>query len=490
MTDRFQPRGDRGAIPRRDPAELEAQLRTRDRSAIDAHLRNRDRPQSRERAAATLERSVHAQNLRAGQTRERNRGRTRRRAIILATLVALILVALVALPPLSGHLFRALADANPDLIRIGPVADAVGATIGDRPDQPAGTDQTVVEFKIEPGTGSGEIIQGLYERELVTDRVAFTWVLVSGGVINNLQAGTHELNRTMTPRQVALVLAGEPIPGGTGVPVALREGLRLEQIVAYLQTLPLENLDAQQLYDLAANPPQSLRDDFTWLSVLPEGRSLEGFLGSGVFDVDPEIDAQGMVELLLRRWENSPSFDLVAQAQSEGKDFYEGLVLASIVEREAILDEEKPLIAGVYQNRLDGLLGPTLLNADPTIIYAKDTMLLREIHISQWPEYAFWTLDNMGSVGNFAVASDLAGYQTYNSRGLPPGPICTPSLTSLEAALNPDTADGYLFFLAKGDGSNSHAFAKTYEEHQNNIEIYWRGGATPTPALPTAVPQT
>ncbi|MEP7158383.1 MAG: endolytic transglycosylase MltG [Chloroflexota bacterium] len=445
-------------------------------------------PESRERAAATLDRSRAAHELRTVQSKTRKRGSTRRRAIVLAILVALVLIAVVALPPLSGHLFRALADANPDLVRIGPIADAVGATIGDRPDQPAGTDPTVVEFKIEPGVGSGQITQDLYIRELVTDRVAFMWVLVTGGVINNLEAGTHELNRTMTPRQVSLELAGEPIPGGTGVPVVLSEGLRLEQISAYLQTLPLENLDAQQFYDLATTPPQSLRDEFPWLSVVPEGRSVEGFLASGVFDVDPNIDAQGMVELLLRRWENSPSFGLIAQAQTGGKDFYKAVVLASIVEREATLDDEKPPIAGVYQNRLDGLLGPTLLNADPTIIYAKDTMLLRAEHISQWPEYFFWTLDNMNGVGSFDVAPDLAGFQTYRQRGLPPWPICTPDLASLQAALNPDTADGYLFFVAKGDGSDSHAFAKTYEGHQQNIDFYWRGGATREPALPTAVP--
>jgi UPF0755 protein len=272
------------------------------------------------------------------------------------------------------------------------------------------------------------------------------------------------------------------------VPVVLREGLRLEQIGAYLQTLPLDNLDAQQFYDLATDPPQSLRDEFTWLSVVPEGRSIEGFLPAGVFDVDPNIDALGMVELLLRRWENSPSFGLIAEAQTDGKDFYKALVLASIVERETNLDVEKPLIAGVYQNRLDGLLGSTILNADPTIIYAKDTMLLREEHISQWPEYAFWTLNDMGSPGSFDVAPDLAGFQTYHQRGLPPWPICTPGLGSLQAALNPDTAEGYLFFVAKGDGSNSHAFARTYEEHQQNINYWWGTGATATPALPTAVP--
>ena len=70
----------------------------------------------------------------------------------------------------------------------------------------------------------------------------------------------------------------------------------------------------------------------------------------------------------------------------------------------------------------------------------------------------------------FEVPADLFGYQVCHSRGLPPAPICTPGLASLEAALNPDTATGYLYFVAKNDGSGTHVFARTYAEHQANIE--------------------
>jgi len=476
MTERFQPR--RGTSPRRDPAEIEAQLRSRNRERSAA---------SRERAAATLERSVAAQQARAA-SRPRRGGSSRRRWIIVASLITLVLLVIVVLPPLSGNAFRALAETNPDLMRIGPIADAVGEVIGTRPDTPAGTDPTVVEFSIAPGASAGQIIDDLIARELVTDRLAFTWVLVGDGGIDRLQAGVHELNRTMTPREVAAALVGQGIPNGSGVPVVLREGLRIEQIVAYLQTLPLENFDADQFYELAINPDAALLQKFDWLSVVPEDRSLEGFLGSGVFDVDPGIDAAGMLDLLLIQWHDSPSFDLIAQAQAQGKDFYSALIVASIVEHEAALDDEMPLIAGVYQNRLDGLLPTRLLNADPTIIYAKDTMLLRDQHISQWPDYVFWTLRDMDGPGSFEVAADLESFQTYHSRGLPDWPICSPSTAAIAAALSPNTADGYLYFVAKGDGSNTHAFARTYAEHQANIRFYWGDGATPTPPLPTVPP--
>ena len=202
-----------------------------------------------------------------------------------------------------------------------------------------------------------------------------------------------------------------------------------------------------------------------------------------MFDVEPDIDARGMLELLLQRWQDSPSFGLINQAQSHGLDFYSTIVLASIVERETILDEERPLVAGVYQNRVDGLSGVRTLNADPVLIYAKDTMALRELHTSEWPNYVFWSLDEIDSAQDFVVSPDLAGYQTWHSRGLPPGPICTPGLASLQAALSPNTADGYLYFVAKGDGSNGHAFARTYEEHLQNIQHYY-GTSSPGPASP------
>ncbi|MBI3746915.1 MAG: endolytic transglycosylase MltG [Chloroflexi bacterium] len=154
-----------------------------------------------------------------------------------------------------------------------------------------------------------------------------------------------------------------------------------------------------------------------------------------------------------------------------GLSFYEILTLASIVEQEAVLDEERPLIAGVYQNRLNRKLWPTrLFQSDPTVFYVNDTLNLAKLPFEEWLSYAFWS----GLKGPLPdrLPDALAGYNTYTSPGLPPGPICSPTTASIDAALAPNTGTGYLFFVAKGDGSGTSAFAKTLAEHLRNVALY------------------
>jgi UPF0755 protein len=495
------------SVPRRDPNDIAEHVRNRDRSQVEAHLRNQNRSaidqhlKDLEKSAAARERALTEAQARSrarasGDVRTpafvpRGKKRSRNRlAIIIASLVAALLVAVVVVPPLAQGFFRSLAEANPDLMRIGLISDAVASVMDGRPDKPAGIDPTQVAFVVRPGEGSAEITQNLVNSGLVTDRLAFTYVLATDGALGKLLSGTHMLARTMSPRQVATALQGQPSTDGPSVQIALREGLRLEQVVAYLQTLPLDHFDAQQFYDLATAPNDALRQEFPWLSVLPTGAGVEGFLGSGVFNVPANANAQTVLEALLRGWQDSGAYDVMQQAQSQGKDFYQVTILASIVEREALHDSDKPKVAGVYQNRVDGLEGVRTLNSDPVLIYAKDTMNLRDTAITNWPEYVFWTYDGIGSAADFEVTPDLEGFQVWHAKGLPPGPICSPGLASLRAALNPDTQDQYLYFLGKNDGSGDLVFARTYEEHLQNIEKYLGGSPEPTPAPSFGVPDS
>ena len=115
--------------------------------------------------------------------------------------------------------------------------------------------------------------------------------------------------------------------------------------------------------------------------------------------------------------------DRLKVAASRGLDFHEILTMASIVEREAVLDDERPLIAGVYQNRLSPKKWPTrLLQSDPTIFYVHDTLKLADMKIPDWTKYVFWDSLPDGYRLPKPLPDAIAGYNTYTSRGLPPGP--------------------------------------------------------------------
>ena len=416
---------------------------------------------------------------RNGRGRRRSGMGWRGLAALLAAVLAVLIATAVLVPVLGGGLLRGMAEDNPDLLRLPFVADAVRDHLGQRLDTPAGTDPTPVEFSVEAGTGSREITDQLVQRDLVTDKLAFTWVLLQEGAANKLQAGLHVLNRTMSPRQVAAVLQQPAVPVTPRTTIALRGGLRVEQVVAYLEDNRDDiAFDPADFYALAQQPPDDLIAEYSMLATKPAGRSLEGYLGFGVFEMASDTDARGLLEILLQRRQAELEPLLTAAPPRLLEDFYQVLTLASIVEAETGLDSERAVVAGVYLNRLDQAIWPTrLLNADPTVIYGNDTVRLNELSLPEWRGYVFW-----GSVGrpmgDVVLTDELAGFQTYHSRGLPPGPIRSPSVASINGVLNADTSAGYLYFVSKGDGS--HAFARTWEEHLANVQKY-QGGSTPTP---------
>ncbi len=140
-------------------------------------------------------------------------------------------------------------------------------------------------------------------------------------------------------------------------------------------------------------------------------------------------------------------------------DLHTVLTVASIVEREAVVPEERPTIAGVYLNRL---VNGMRLEADPTVQYAMGY----QPQSGQWWKTPVF-LEEYTSV--------ISPYNTYLNEGLPPGPIASPGLSSIQAVLAPEVHD-YLYFVALPDGSGAHVFARTFEEHSENVRRYLQGG--------------
>ncbi len=198
------------------------------------------------------------------------------------------------------------------------------------------------------------------------------------------------------------------------------------------------------------------------MNAKPEGASLEGFLFPDTYLIPSE--GATALEFITKqldafRIQVEPLYQQSQIAGTSTSDLYSALILASIVEREAVVAEERPAIAGVYLNRLaQGMK----LEADPTVQYA----LGYQPAANQWWKTPVF-LEEYSSVDS--------PYNTYLYAGLPPGPIACPGLSSIQAALQP-AQHSYLFFVAIPDGSGRHVFAETFEEHQQNVQKYMNGG--------------
>jgi UPF0755 protein len=388
-------------------------------------------------------------------------------ALVLAAAVLLALVTI--LRPMIRDAVVGWASDNPAALGMPFVADLVKEDLGPKLTEPAASDHSQVQFVVSPGEDAAGIAARLEEGGFLSDKRSFIFIATTEGLTQQLASGTFILRKSMTPDQVVQALLNpEQTPY---VDIGLRTGLRLEQITAKLETINGLAMDPKDFYELAKHPTKALLADYPWLAdVLPDGASLEGFLWPANYRVLPDTTADELVRLMLDRFHTAIGDRMEVPAE-RGRDFYKILTLAAMVEREAVVDEERPTIAGVFENRLHKLHGiAPVLASDPTVFYAVDTVALDKLDIADWKTYSFWEIPD-APLRTIVFPPELLGYQTYTQAGLPPGPICTPTIASIEAALAPDTESGYLYFLAKPD-KRTHAFAKTSAEHEANKKKY------------------
>ena len=420
------------------------------------------------RRSGTVSASELAQRRAGGSGRA-----TLRFVLFLVVAAGLVLVLLVTIGrPLVRGVVVGLAGENPGTLGIGFVADMVREDLGAALTDPAGSGTTDVPFVVEPGDTAATIAARLVDAGVLRDPRAFVLISLERDLSTSYQAGSFVVRQTMTPDQLATALLAPP--PDPHVVLSIRTGLRLEQIAALIQAKPADRgidrltMSAMAFLDLVRTPPAALLSDYPWLQI-PKGGSLEGYLAAGDYRLLPDATPEDLVRMMLDRFLAEVGPDRMKVAASRGLTWYEVLTLASLVEREARLDSERPMIAGVLEDRLNphaetaGFLG-----SDPTVFYVNDTLQLAKIAVAEWVGYTFWA--PFPGTLPASLPSDLAAYNTYTAKGLPPGPLCTPTVVSIDAALNPDTKGGYLYFLAKKDGTT--VFAKTYAEHKKNIQMY------------------
>jgi UPF0755 protein len=295
---------------------------------------------------------------------------------------------------------------------------------------------------IESGESPITVIERLGQAGLINDEEVFRKYLIYKGYDSRIQSGEFRIQHSLSPIQIAEVLLDST---SADVIFSILPGWRLEEIAASLPTSGL-NILIDDFILLAKNPPPT----FSYTPGLANGTSLEGFLLPGQYDIPRSADALTLIVLLSEHYNQSVGDDLLQAIADQEMTLLEATTIASIIERETVVQDESPLIASVFLNRLTTNMK---LEADPTVQYALGFNSVQN---------TWWT--------NPLTLEDLdtnSPYNTYKYTGLPPGPISSPSLTSLQAVANPANTN-YYYFRAKCDGSGRHEFAETFSDHQSN----------------------
>ena len=311
------------------------------------------------------------------------------------------------------------------------------------PNEPYGSIQP---FEVALGESPGAIANRLQTEGLIPDAGDFRNYLVYAGLDTTLQAGAYELSPAMTPLQIAQELQ-DATP--SEVSFSILPGWRIDEIAAGLPTSGL-NFTPQVFQEAAQRLPPNMPENLSLLQAIPGQASLEGFLFPDSYRLPRDLSVEAFIETLLANFQAHMDNDLQEGYRRHGLNLYEAVTLASIVEREAIVDGEMALIASVFHNRLDAGMK---LDSDPTVQYA----LGYDADQNTW-----WT--NPLSLDDLQVNS---AYNTYLYNGLPPGPIANPGLNALRAVAFPAQTP-YYYFRAACDDSGRHLFAETFEEHVRN----------------------
>ena|GEM_PF-1309362 len=407
------------------------------------------------------------------QKKDANSGAFKGLVFVVVALVLITVGGWFAARPVMGPALTGLFEESPGIVNLPVVSDLLAAELSDRLNAPVANGDREAEFVIETGQSVDAISTNLVDQGLLTDEVAFKYAVVTDRVDELIKAGIYTVTPPITPAAIATRLAGDPDPPTPTVLLDMRHGRRIEQHVAYLQQETEQTdleLNPKEFLRLVRNPSTDLRKQYKFLSKAPADNSLEGFLFGGAYEVPIDITAEELMHQMLGKWDKANS-KYVTQAPKKGYDFYEALTIASLVEREAKADSDRAKIASVYWNRLNPKVNKQtggLMQADPTVVYATDSMALEDINVKKWDKYHFWDLLGEADYSTVNVPKKYESFQTYQNPGLPDWPIVTPSSKSIQAALNPATKTKNLYFYACPD-ADTHKFARTLKQHQNNI---------------------
>jgi len=303
---------------------------------------------------------------------------------------------------------------------------------------PSGIAKVPVTVVVRQGSGWEEATAVLHDQGLVRRPLTFKAIVLLSGARGSLLPGSYTLHKGTSSRDLIATLTDPE----AGAALVIPEGWRLEQIG---EALVEKKLSTQEEWNAAIDSPPAS----PILRSKPPSVDMEGYIYPGSYAFAEENAGEELVRAGLRNLEQNLTPAVTSGLSGQGLTVHEGLTVASVVEREAQVPEERAVIASVYLNRLKAGMR---LQADPTTQYAVGVS-------GAWWKRGLSKTD----------LRDPSPYNTYAHERLPPGPICSPGIASIQAVAQPARTE-YLYFVARGDGS--HAFATTYAEHEANIRRY------------------
>ncbi|MGQ8872465.1 endolytic transglycosylase MltG [Paenibacillus sp. TSA_86.1] len=302
-----------------------------------------------------------------------------------------------------------------------------------------------VVFEIKSGSGISKIADQLQQEGLIRSSLVFKGYLKWNKLGSNFMAGTYAMNPGVTYDEIVHKLSSGNVVPEEMVKFTIPEGYTVLQMADKLSAEGI--VDKKEFLKLANDPSAFEVDIIKDIPVDEELRYvLEGYLFPETYEMKKGSTTHDVMQRMLEEFQtkvNSIS-DLQAKLDEKKLSLHELLTIASLVEREVVVDQERALVAGVIYNRIKQDMK---LEIDATVQYLLDKPKARLL---------------------FKDLKVQSPYNTYLNKGLPPGPIASPSLASIEAALHPEASE-YLFYVTKKDGTSGHLFAKTYKEHQQNI---------------------
>ncbi|MBP1930470.1 endolytic transglycosylase MltG [Ammoniphilus resinae] len=302
-------------------------------------------------------------------------------------------------------------------------------------------DSVIVE--IPKGSSTKTIGQVLEKNGLIHNGFTFALYVRKQGKGSQLQAGKYQFTRGESVDQIIDRLVEGDVYVST-TPITIPEGYTVAQIADFLTEKGLVNKEEFLKEVNHGDFP------YEFVKQIPKDRAtkyrLEGYLFPKTYELREGITAHEIITMMLDQFQQEWDPSWQEKLKSNGLTLHDAITLASIVEREVVVDKERPIVAGVYFNRL---AGDIMLQADATIQYALGNQKAKLT-------YKDLELDSL--------------YNTYKYKGLPPGPIASPGIKSIEAVVQPQK-NHYLFYVTKKDGSGEHYFSETYQQHLHNIAL-------------------